>query len=88
MTDLGGVKYFLGLEITRSTRGNHVSQAKYTRDLLSRFDMTAAKPCQTPLSVKTVFDTSQLCSSSDVHAYRAIIGAFQYLMFSRPDIVF
>lgn len=33
--DLGPVKYFLGLEIARSTDGMFISQQKYINDLLN-----------------------------------------------------
>ncbi|XP_039129017.1 uncharacterized mitochondrial protein AtMg00820-like [Dioscorea cayenensis subsp. rotundata] len=34
MTDLGLMKYFLGLEVNQSEKGVHVSQKKYAKDLL------------------------------------------------------
>ena len=35
MKDLGHLSYFLGVEITHSTDGLYITQAKYTSDLLS-----------------------------------------------------
>ena len=35
MKDLGHLSYFLGLEITHSTDGLYITQAKYASDLLS-----------------------------------------------------
>ena len=35
MKDLGHLSYFLGLEITHSTNGLYITQAKYASDLLS-----------------------------------------------------
>ena len=36
MKDLGYLSYFLGLEITHSTDGLYITQAKYAFELLSR----------------------------------------------------
>ena len=35
MKDLGHLSYFLGLEITHSTNGLYITQAKYASELLS-----------------------------------------------------
>ncbi|KAB5529228.1 hypothetical protein DKX38_019309 [Salix brachista] len=47
---LGSVTYFLGFETTRGTDGLHLSQAKYTVDLLKRTNMLDAHPCPTPMN--------------------------------------
>ena len=39
MTDLGLMKYFLGIEVEQSEKGIFVFQNKYARDLLKRFRM-------------------------------------------------
>lgn len=89
MTDLGSLKYFLGLEISRTAAGISVSQAKYAKDVLHRFSMLGAKPCNTPIALNSFKDVGDVpCSSADSMAYRAIVGALQYLTFTRPDITF
>ncbi|KAL2922302.1 Retrovirus-related Pol polyprotein from transposon TNT 1-94 [Bienertia sinuspersici] len=49
MKDLGGVRYFLGLEIDQSDKGIFLSQSKYTHDLLDNYGMTNCKPLKLPL---------------------------------------
>lgn len=88
MTDLGALKYFLGLEITRDMDGIHVSQAKYVRDVLTRFGMLSAKPCSTPIALRSDTDIGSLCSVPDAQNYRALVGALHYLTFSSPEIAF
>ncbi|KAK4393893.1 Retrovirus-related Pol polyprotein from transposon RE1 [Sesamum angolense] len=46
--DLGQAKYFLGLELARSSHGLQVSQHKYLQDILADTSMLAAKPASTP----------------------------------------
>ena len=43
MKDLGYLSYFLGLEITHSTDGLYITQAKYTSELFSRARLTDSK---------------------------------------------
>jgi hypothetical protein len=48
MTDMGLLKFFLGLEISQDASGIKLSQAKYARDILERFHMTDCKSSPTP----------------------------------------
>jgi hypothetical protein len=51
MKDLGTLSYFLGLEVTSSTDGYYLSQAKYASDLLSRAGLTDSKTTSSPLEI-------------------------------------
>ncbi|XP_022151604.1 uncharacterized protein LOC111019517 [Momordica charantia] len=87
MTDLGPLRFFLGLEIAYSSHGISVHQSKYTKDVLTRFGMLSAKPCSTPIALSSAH-TSSLCSDADAKNYRSLVGALHYLTFSRPNIAF
>lgn len=39
MFDLGKMKYFLDVEVVQSTEGIFISQTKYAKEVLERFDM-------------------------------------------------
>ncbi|XP_034217334.1 uncharacterized mitochondrial protein AtMg00810-like [Prunus dulcis] len=47
--DLGSLKYFLGVEVTRSKHGLFLSQRKYVMDLLADTGMLDCKPADTPI---------------------------------------
>ena len=47
MKDFGHLSYFLGLEITLSTDGIYITQAKYAFELLSRAGLTNSKTVDT-----------------------------------------
>ena len=51
MKDLRHLSYFLGLEITHSTDGLYIAQAKYTSDLLSRAGLTDSKTIDIPIEL-------------------------------------
>jgi hypothetical protein len=39
ITDLGLMRYFLGIEVHRSKTGIFISQSKYAHEILKRFNM-------------------------------------------------
>lgn len=49
MKDLGSLKYFLGIEVSRSKKGIFLSQRKYALDLLNETGMSACSPISTPM---------------------------------------
>ncbi|KAK4385674.1 Retrovirus-related Pol polyprotein from transposon RE1 [Sesamum angolense] len=46
--DIGGARYFLGLEIARSTSGAYLAQTKYTLDIIKDTAMLNSKATSTP----------------------------------------
>lgn len=88
MADLGPLRYFLGLEITRSSLGINVCQTKYVRDLLTRYGMSGVKPCNTPIILRSDVSVGDPCCLEDSQSFRAIVGSLHYLTFTRPDIAF
>jgi hypothetical protein len=87
MKDLGPLQHFLGITVTRSATGMLLSQRQYTLEILERAGMTGCKTCATPADTQ-----SKLSSSgepvSDPTLYRSLVGALQYLTFTRPDITY
>ncbi|KAJ8773867.1 hypothetical protein K2173_008330 [Erythroxylum novogranatense] len=85
--DLGPAKYFLGLELARSSARINLSQHKYTIDLLQDIGFLLSKPVATPMA-----SDLRLSSSGDFIAdpssFRCLIGKLLYLTTTRPDISF
>ncbi|KAL0313533.1 UNVERIFIED_CONTAM: Retrovirus-related Pol polyprotein from transposon RE1 [Sesamum radiatum] len=84
--DLGYAKYFLGLELARSSHGLHVTQHKYLQDILVDTSMVTANPASTPFptGLKLVLEDGALLP--DPNKYRHLVGHLLYLGFTRPDI--
>ena len=49
MKSLGGLKYFLRIEVAQSKQGIFLSQRKYTLDLLSEVGLLDYKPTNVPI---------------------------------------
>ncbi|PNX61025.1 putative copia-type protein [Trifolium pratense] len=86
MTNLGGLKYFLGLEFTKTKDGMLIHQRKYVSDILKRFNMMNCNPANT--SMKTASSLSNDDEGSNVNStlYKHMVGSLRYACNSRPDI--
>nr|GEV09884.1 ribonuclease H-like domain-containing protein [Tanacetum cinerariifolium] len=85
MTDLGALNYFLGISVTRDTRGMFLSQKKYAMDFLERTHMSNCNSTRTPVDTESKLG-SDGDPVSDSTLYRSLAGGLQYLTFTRPDI--
>ena len=88
MKDLGYLSYFLGLEITHSTYGLYITQAKYASKLLSRARLTDSKTVDTPIEVNAHFTPSGGKLLSNFSLYIRLVGSLVYLTITRPNISF
>ena len=88
LKDLGHLHYFLGLQIEYSSDGIFVHQSKYAKDLLSKFHMMDCKPCSIPCAFPQSFALAVSPLLSDPTAYRSLVGALQYLTFTRPNLCY
>ncbi|KAJ0843293.1 putative RNA-directed DNA polymerase [Helianthus annuus] len=87
--DLGLLKYFLGIEVIRSSQGICLSQRKYCLDLLAEFGLTGCKPVNTPIEQN--YSVVSSCKQNDeplldITGYQKLIGKLIYLSHTRPDI--
>ncbi|KAI5330217.1 hypothetical protein L3X38_029615 [Prunus dulcis] len=84
--DLGRLHYFLGVEVSYLPDSVHLTQNKYTLALLKRSNLLECKPATTPTASKTSLSSSHGSPLLDPTPYRQLVGALQYLTFTRPDI--
>jgi hypothetical protein len=50
---MGELTFFLGIQVKQTKQDTFVHQAKYTRDLMKKFNMVELKPVSTPMSSTT-----------------------------------
>ncbi|WVZ52455.1 hypothetical protein U9M48_003510 [Paspalum notatum var. saurae] len=85
---MGELQFFLRLRIKQGPEGTFVHQAKYTRDILKKFEMGDSKPMTTPMSTNTALDADEDGEAVDQKKFRGMIGSLLYLTATRPDIQF
>ena len=97
MKDLGDIKSYLGMEISRnrSSRTITIHQSKYTKNMLEKFRMQDCNPTPVPMIPGTILSIS-MCPQSQVEEdfmsripYRQAVGSLMYLMVAtRPDLAY
>lgn len=86
--DLGPLSYFLGIQVTRTTAGLHLCQAKYITDLLHQTYMADAKPSRSPCAADSKLSRFDGEVLPDNTKYRNVVGSLQYCTLTRPDIAY
>nr|XP_028953254.1 uncharacterized protein LOC114822627 [Malus domestica] len=86
--DLGDLHFFLGIQISRTAHGLCLSQSKYILDLLTKTEMLESKSCETPCLPYNRLLKDDGAPYTNPTLYRSVVGALQYLTFTRPDIAF
>ena len=56
MSMMGELTFFLGFQIKQLKDGTFISQTKYTKDMLKKFNMEDAKPIKTPMPTQGHLD--------------------------------
>ncbi|KAK2438086.1 putative mitochondrial protein [Trifolium repens] len=86
MTNLGSLKYFLGLEFTKTSCGILIHQKKYVSDILKRFAMVNCNPANTPMETASSLNEDNEGKSVNSTHYKQIVGSLRYACNSRLDI--
>jgi hypothetical protein len=87
MSMIGELSFFLGLQITQRSEGMFISQEKYLREMLKRFQMEDSKPVGTPMVIGCKLSKDDDSPDVDQSSYRSMIGSLLYITASRPDIM-
>jgi hypothetical protein len=85
LKDLGNAKYFLGLELARSTKCISLCQRKYTLDILQDTGFLASKPVKFPMEQHLKLSRDEGILLPDPTVYRRLIG--NYCISLLPDLI-
>lgn len=88
MSDLGKMRYFLGIEVLQQNDGIFISQKKYAMDVLKRFGMEECNAVHNPIvsGFKMTKDEDEV--KVDSTYFKQIVGSLMYLTKTRPDLMF
>ena len=78
MSMMGELKFFLGFEIKQLSEGTFISQAKFTQDILKKFNMHEAKGKRFPMDTKCHLELNPKGVDADQSLYRSMIGSLLY----------
>jgi lipopolysaccharide/colanic/teichoic acid biosynthesis glycosyltransferase len=85
---MGELTFFLGIQVKLTKEGIFVHQAKYTKDVMKKFNMAELKPMSTLMSTATALDPDKNGEAIDQREYMSMIGSLLYLMATWLDIQF
>ncbi|KAG6469653.1 hypothetical protein ZIOFF_070583 [Zingiber officinale] len=74
MTDLGLMKYFLGLQVKQSKGEIIISQEKYVANILKKFRMENAKAVATPMALNEKLQQDDGAEMFDSKIYRSLVA--------------
>jgi len=82
------LKYFIGIELTRSSKGLFLSQHKYALEIIEECDLLGAKPVNSPMETnhKLGFATGPVLD--DPTHYRWLVGRLLYLTLERRELTY
>jgi hypothetical protein len=88
MSMMGELTFFLGIQVKQTKQGAFVHQAKYTKDLMKKFNMAELKSVSTLMSFVASLGPDEDGEVVDQSEYMSMIGSLLYLTATRPDIQF
>jgi hypothetical protein len=88
MSMMGELAFLFGIQVKQTKQCTFIHQAKYTKDLMKKFNMDDFKSVSTPMSMATSLDPDENDEAVKKMEYRSMIGSLLHLMVTRPNIQF
>ncbi|CAM8975468.1 unnamed protein product [Rhodiola kirilowii] len=78
MSMIGEMCYFLGLQVKQKVDGIFISQSKYAKNLIKKFDLEKAAHKRTPTATHVKITKDDAGTSVDQTLYKSMIGSLIY----------
>jgi transposase InsO family protein len=88
MTDLGKMRYFLGIEVIQNDQGIFICQEKYAKEILERFNIEKSNSVCSPIVTGTKLSKHDESDEVDPTQFKQMVGSLMYLTATRPDLMF
>ncbi|CAA7052584.1 unnamed protein product [Microthlaspi erraticum] len=79
MTDLGLMRFFLGVEVRQSSDGIHLCQKKYALEVLERFKMADCNPVKNLIVPGAKLSKEGAGEEIDATLYKQLVGCLMYV---------
>jgi hypothetical protein len=83
---MGEQTFFLGIQVKQTKQGIFIYQAKYTKDLMKKFNMAELKLMSMLMSMATSLGPDEDGETVDQREYRSIIISLLYFTMTHSDI--
>ena len=88
MTDLGKMRFFLGIEVLQCSNGIYIYQKKYAREILRRFGMEESNSVNNPIVPRNNLCKDERGVKIDETHFKQMVGSLMYITTTRPDLMF
>ena len=88
MTDLGSMRFFLGIEVLQQVDGIFIYQRNYALEILKRFGMLESNEVSSPIIPGFKINKDEHGTTIDETYFKQIMGSLMYLTATRPDMMF
>lgn len=88
MTNLGKMRFFLGIKVLQRSDGIFIWQQKYATKVLSRFGMMECMPDYNPIVLGQKIDRDKDGIKMDATQLKQMVGSLMYLIATRSDLMF
>lgn len=88
MTDLGKMKYFLGVEVIQDEKGIFINQRKYAAEIIKKYGMDESNSVKNPIVPGQKLTKAGVGVLVDPSEFKQLIGSLRYLTTTQPDLIF
>jgi hypothetical protein len=88
MSMMEELTFFIGIQVKQTKQGTFIHQAKYTKDLMKKFNMAELKRLSTLMSMAIALDPDENGEAVDQREYKSMIGSLLYFTVTQSNIQF
>ena len=88
MTDLGKMRYFLGVEVVQDKKVIFITQRKYAEEILKEYEMEECNPVMNPMVPGQKLTKAGAGEEVNPTTFKQLVGSLRYLIATRPDLIY